>query len=127
MVNPVKVLARGMLGALFVMGGRNQLKNPTFGIAMTDAARERYGLPDQPSSSTLVTLNGATMIAAGTALGLGIMPRTTALLLAGLLQPTNIAGHAFWAIDDPKQALAQRNQFMTNVAVTGGLLLAATD
>lgn len=127
MINPVKVLARGMLGALFVMGGRNQLKNPTYGIAMTDAARERYGLPDQPSSSTLVTLNGVAMIAAGTALGLGIMPRTSALLLAGLLQPTNLAGHAFWSIDDPTQALAQRNQFMANVAVTGGLLLAATD
>lgn len=125
MPNPVRALGRALLGSLFVVGGYNQLKNPTFGVAMTDAAKERYDLTRLPDSRRLVQLNGAGMVAAGTTLALGIKPRRSALLLAALLQPTNIAGHPYWEIDDPQRAFGQRNQFHTNVAVTGGLLLAA--
>lgn len=127
MVHPVKFVARGMLGAVFITGGLNQLKDQTYGAAMTDAAKEQYGLGDLPDSELLVKLNGAGMLAAGVGLALGIKPRRAALLAAALLQPTNIAGHAFWTIDDPQRAAAQRNQFMANVAITGGLLYAATD
>ncbi len=125
MSHPVRALGRALLGTLFVMGGRNQLKKPAHGIAMTDAAKQRYGLAGLPDSAQLVQLNGLAMVAAGTTLALGVAPRSSALLLAGLLQPTNLAGHAFWTIDDPQRAFLQRNEFVANLAVTGGLLLVA--
>jgi len=31
--------------------------------------------------------------------------------------------HAFWAVDDPQQAMMDRIQFMKNVAMLGGALL----
>ncbi|WP_409484349.1 DoxX family membrane protein [Arsenicicoccus dermatophilus] len=128
MPNPVTMVARACLGALFVGGGLNQLTgDPTYPAALVDQAKERYGLQQLPASRDLVRLNGALMTAGGAALALGIMPRRAALLLAGLLQPTNVVGHAFWTMDDPGKAFAERNHFMSNVAVTGGLLLATQD
>ena len=50
-----------------------------------------------------------------------------ALALAALLQPTNVVGHAFWSMDDPRKAFVERNHFMSNVAITGGLLAVAAD
>ncbi len=127
MVNPAKALGRLLLGSLFVTGGLNQLKDPTYGAAKTDELKERYGLAGLPESSALVKANGAAMIAGGVTLALGIKPRTSAAVLAALLQPTTLAGHAFWTIDDPQRAFAERNNFFANLAVTGGLLIAAAD
>lgn len=125
MANPVQALGRALLGSLFIMGGMNQLKDPSYGIAMTDAAKDRYGLAQLPDSATLVKLNGAGMVAGGAGLALGVQPRLSALLLAGLLQPTNIAGHPFWEIDNERKSFVERNHYVTNLAVTGGLLLVA--
>ncbi|AKT50643.1 DoxX family protein [Arsenicicoccus sp. oral taxon 190] len=128
MFHPLKAVGRLLLGSLFVGGGLNQLTgDPTHLVGLVDEATQRYGLEGLPQSADLVRLNGVLMVAGGAALGLGIAPRRTALMLAALLQPTNVVGHAFWAIDDPRRAFVERNHFMSNVAITGGLLLAASD
>ena len=72
MVNPAKALGRLLLGSLFVTGGLNQLKDPTYGAAKTDELKERYGLAGLPESSALVKANGAAMIAGGVTLALSI-------------------------------------------------------
>lgn len=129
MFNPVRALGHELLGALFIGGGLNQLKDPGGYPSMaTDKALSSYGLADRglPPTKTLVTANGAGMVAAGAALALGILPRTSALALAALMVPTTIAGHPFWQFDDPQEKFQQRNEFMTNLAVVGGLLAVAT-
>jgi putative oxidoreductase len=70
-----------------------------------------------------VRVNGAAMLAAGTALALGIWPRLAAGVLAGTLVPTTLAGHPYWQLDDPADRRMQRVHFYKNVGLFGGALL----
>jgi putative oxidoreductase len=47
-------------------------------------------------------------------------------LLASLV-PTTIAGHGFWAIEEPAARKLQRTQCHKNMAMLGGLLFVALD
>lgn len=128
-MNVVRAVARALTGSAYAVlgydafrnpGGRPQLASPTL-----DTIRSVVPLPED--DELLVRANGATQTVAGTTLALGILPRTSALALAGSLVPTTFAGHAFWRIDDPAQSKAQRVQFLKNSALLGGLLLVALD
>jgi len=77
--------------------------------------------------ATWVRVNGAVQIVAGTALACGKLPRIAALVLAGSLVPTTIAGHRFWEENDPAKRAGQTTHFLKNVSMLGGLLLAADD
>ncbi len=67
-------------------------------------------------------LNGGAMVVAGVALAAGVTPRLSAAVLAGLLVPTTLAGHAFWNESDPGPRAQQRIQFFKNLCMLGGLL-----
>lgn len=130
MGNPIRMASRALLATVFIGGGINQLKNPGgFPAEATEKALTTYGLANSglPAPKTLVTINGVGMVGAGAALALGVQPRLAALALAGLLLPTNIAGHPFWEMTDPMQKFQQRNEFMSNLAIIGGLLAVATN
>jgi len=60
-------------------------------------------------------------------LALGKAPRLSALALAVSLVPTTLAGHSYWAVEDPEVRKVQRIQFHKNMAMIGGLLFAALD
>lgn len=128
MPNPLNVLARCLLASVFVTGGINQLKSPEALAKSGERAKEEFGLSAAPLDGTeLVMLNGAGMVAAGTTLALGILPRTSALALAGLLVPTTMVGHPYWRFSDNKgKYMAHRSGFYSNAAVLGGLLLVLT-
>jgi hypothetical protein len=49
------------------------------------------------------------------------------MLLAGSLVPTTLAGHRFWEEKDPAERYRQRGNFLKNVGLLGGLILAAVD
>jgi hypothetical protein len=55
------------------------------------------------------------------------MPRTSATVLAATLVPTTYAGHPFWEEKDRATRVQQRNAFLKNLGVLGGLLQAAVD
>lgn len=74
-----------------------------------------------------VRINGAVQFAAGTLLAIGWAPRLSALAIAGTLVPTTAAGHRFWEEDQPEQRMQQRIHFLKNLAMFGGLLIAAAD
>jgi putative oxidoreductase len=61
---------------------------------------------------------------AGALLAVGVLPRLSALALAGSLVPTTLAGHAFWTFEDPALRKQQQIQFAKNVAMLAGLLYA---
>lgn len=82
-------------------------------------------LPDDPELLTKV--NGGVMVGAGLLLAIGKLPRLSAAALAATLVPTTLAGHRFWEIDDEGERTAQQIHFMKNVALLGGLALAAVD
>ena len=124
----VRRVARPMLAAIFVAQGLEQLRHPA-------ALREKVapfaqkvaplGLPDDPE--LLVRANGATMVGGGALLATGRLPRVAALALAGSMAPTTYVGHPFWAVKDKDARRTQRIQFLKNVGLIGGLLLAAVD
>lgn len=123
-------LARPMLAAIFVNGGIDTLSNPERRVELAKPVAseisEKIGpLPD--NTETLVKVNAAVQIVGGVLLALGWFPRLAATLLAGSLVPTTLAGHRFWEIDDAATAAQQRTQFLKNLGLLGGLILAMVD
>ncbi|MFD4631578.1 DoxX family protein [Streptomyces sp. NPDC058284] len=119
-----------MLASVFVTGGLKTLRDPEGAAVAAESVAVPVGsripgLPEDPEK--LVRINGAVQLGAGLMLATGRMPRIAALALAGSLVPTTLAGHAFWKEKDPEQRAAQRTQFIKNVSLMGGLLIAAAD
>lgn len=126
----MRKMARPLLSAVFITGGYSTLVGPERVAAKAEplvgAVADR--LPGVPKDvETAVRLNGAVQVVAGVFLSLGIAPRLSAAALAGSLVPTTYAGHPFWEIDDPQDRAQQRIHFLKNLAMFGGLMLAATD
>ncbi len=119
-----------MLASVFVLQGLHNFQHPE-GVSplaepIVRPLRERVpAMPAEPEHA--VRINGAVQAAAGTMLGLGVLPRLAALVMAGTLVPTTLAGHRFWAVEDPQERAMQRIQFLKNVTMMGGLLLAVAD
>jgi uncharacterized membrane protein YphA (DoxX/SURF4 family) len=131
-MKPVRTVARAMLAAIFIRGGLDAYNNPDPLVPGAKSVTDRLtptldalGLPTD--TRTLVRLNGAIQVAGGVLLATNTAVRPAALALAGSLVPTTMAGHDFWTVDEPGQKSHHRNQFLKNLGLVGGLLLAAVD
>jgi putative oxidoreductase len=132
----VRLVARPMLSAMFISGGINALKNPSMLAKRAEPVTERLepvvekatsSLPIALTPEQLVMVNGVVHVTCGAMLATGKMPRLAALVLAASMVPTTLGGHRFWEEADPVTRAAQRNHFLKNVSMTGGLLLASVD
>jgi putative oxidoreductase len=112
----LRLVARTAFAWIFIVAGYSTLKTPGTRPEMVAKA-----LP-VPEPKLLVRLNGAMMIAGGTALALGVKPRLAALELAATLVPTTYVGHRFWKQSDPAARRNQQVHFNKNVSLIGGLL-----
>lgn len=128
----VRRVARPLLAAVFVSAGIDVLRNPAPRLAMARPFLEKAspllakaGLPDD--DLMLVRANAVAQIAGGAMLAVGPLSRVGATILVGSVIPTTLAGHPFWTKEDPKERSAQRLQFLKNLGLLGGLLLAAVD
>lgn len=125
-----KVLGRAALSAVFISGGLNTTRNADKLVGLVEPKLRRWGLSslvDKYGTEKLVQTNGATMIAGGAALALGIKPRLASLALLGSLIPTTAAGHAFWESEGEQKKAQEMSAFLANAAVAGGLLYVASD
>jgi uncharacterized membrane protein YphA (DoxX/SURF4 family) len=107
-------VAEVLLALVFVLGGLLTLRNPQSRAA--DLARLRLPFP-----LLLVRLNAAAMVLAGSALALNIMPALASVVLAAVLVPTTLVGHAFWMAEGTARQ-EQLAHFIKNLAVLGGLV-----
>jgi uncharacterized membrane protein YphA (DoxX/SURF4 family) len=135
----VRALARPLLSVIFVVQGVNSIRNPEPLVPKAQPVTDRMvpmikrvapaqvadRLPD--TTANLVRLNGAVHVLGGLALATGKGRRLAAGALAASLVPTTLAGHPFWQEKDPVVRNQQRINFMKNVGLFGGLLLAAVD
>src|SRR5215475_14350875 len=126
----VRAVARPMLASIFAIQGYATMTNPERVAARAERVvrplAERVPIvPEQTEDA--VRLNGAVQFTAGSLLALGIWPRLSALAIAATLVPTTIAGHRFWEAENEKERAQQRIQFLKNLAIFGGLLIAAAD
>jgi uncharacterized membrane protein YphA (DoxX/SURF4 family) len=123
----LRTLGRSMIAALFVVAGINVLRRPESpsGVAHDALARLRSVVPAVPDDVTAVRANAAIQLAAATLFTLGRAPRATAAVLAASMVPTTLVGHPFWTSDDPEGRAQQLAHFSKNLAILGGLGLAA--
>ena len=124
----VRRLARPMLATVFITGGLEALRHPGGRVEkaapLVGQLAETTGLPDDPEMA--VRTNGALMFIGGAMLATNRMPRVASALLATSLIPTTYVGHAFW--NQSGDAVGpDRVQFMKNLGLLGGLILAAID
>jgi putative oxidoreductase len=130
----VRFIARPMLASLFIVQGLKTLRDPDYVVQrakpVTDRLTpllEKYAPQVPTETRTLVRINAAVHVVGGAMLATGTLSRVAAAALAGSMVPTTLAGHPFWDSNDPDEKRSQRLQFLKNVGMTGGLLLAAVD
>jgi putative oxidoreductase len=119
-----------MLASIFVLQGFDAMVNPERVSSRAEPVVQPLAerVPLMPSETEqAVRINGAVQFAGGLLLGMGRLPRLSALAIAATLVPTTLAGHRFWEIEDKQERAAQRIHFLKNLAILGGLLLAAVD
>lgn len=131
----VRRVARVLLASIFVLGGLDTLRKPEAKVqAATPFLEANLGrvkdslpaaVPTDPA--TLVRLDAAVKVGAGVALALGRFPRLSALLLAGSIVPTTLAGHSFWEHEDETVRAGHRVHFLKNAGLLGGLMLTVSD
>ena len=126
---PLRPAARFLSGSTYVLLGFDALRAPGARVdqAAPVLAAIRKGVPLPEDDELVVRANAAVQVVCGTTLALGRAQRLSALLLAGSLIPTTLAGHSYWAIEDPAARKIQRIQFHKNLAMIGGLLFAVLD
>ncbi|WP_320068291.1 DoxX family protein [Micromonospora sp. RTGN7] len=132
-MKPVRSLARVMLSGIFVVSGARSLQSPERLALKAKPVTDRIApliqqvSPRIPADTeTLVRVNSAAQLIGGLMLATGKFSRPAALVLAGTLVPTTIAGHPFWK-GEPAERAQNQIHFMKNLGILGGLLLAAAD
>ena len=126
----LRAFARPMLASIFVIQGYDTVLRPERVSAQAEqvvrAIADRVpAVPGQTEQA--VRINGAVQVVAGSLLALGRLPRLSALALAATLVPTTLAGHRFWEAGDEQEHARQRNHFLKNLSMLGGLVIAAAD
>jgi uncharacterized membrane protein YphA (DoxX/SURF4 family) len=130
----IRRIARPLLSAAFIGQGVDSLLNPKPAaetVAPTvDGLR---ALPDPVGSSipsdpqTFAQINAAVQIAGGLLLATGKMPRVASAALAFTVLPANLGAHMFWNESDPQLKAEKRKDFLTDLSLLGGLMIASAD
>lgn len=115
---------------MFIYGGWDAVRNPSGKVKKAEPVVRPVveKVPILPQDAeTLVRINGAVMVGAGTLMALGKFRRLAALALIGSIVPTTYAGHRFWEEEDEATKAQQRIHFLKNLGLLGGLILEAFD
>lgn len=109
------LVGRALLAVIFIYSGFGKIT----GFAGTAGAIASKGLP-MPEILTAITI--AIELGGGLLLLLGWKARWAALAIFLFLIPTTLLFHNFWA-SPPEQVVAQRTNFLKNLAIMGGMLM----
>ncbi|MGG7102339.1 DoxX family membrane protein [Rhodococcus sp. 24CO] len=131
----VRRIARPLLSTFFIAGGIDALRDPAQRAVQAAPLIDKVvgTLPEAVKQKiatdpeTLVKINSVIQIGGGVLLASGKTPRLASLALAGSLVPTTLVGHDFWNETDPSARAMQRTQFVKNVSLLGGLIIASVD
>lgn len=130
----IRRVARPMLAAAFVSQGLESLRNP---VVASEAARPAVeGLRKLPVSvgksfpadpETVARVAAAAQVGGGVLLATGKLPRLAAAALAVAILPASLGAHVFWGEADPVRKARKRRDFMVDVSLLGGLIIASAD
>ena len=119
-MSPTRRLARPLLAAPFVLDGVDTLKSPASHVQDVRDA----GLPEPEK---VVQAASAAKIAAGFLMATNRFSRVSALVLAGAAGANAAVHHPFWKETDPVTKAQVRVQFVRDLGLLGGALVAAAD
>lgn len=108
------LIARIMIGLIFVMSGWSKLMN--FSGAVAGIAKR--GVPE-----VLAYLAPPVEFFGGLAIVLGLFTEAAAILMVVFTIMATITSHRYWEYTDPAQYRAQNTNFWKNVTMMGGMLL----
>lgn len=130
-MRPIRILARPLVAAPFIVTGLETLRDPATRaeqVAPTiKPIADRLDWLPTKDPETLVRLQGAISLGAGTLLALGRFKRLSTLLLAAQLVPAVLTEHQYWTEDDPERRAGERSHLLKNAGLLGALLLMATE
>ncbi len=109
------LVARILMGAIFVLSGVAKLADPAGAIGHMESA-------GVPSAGVLLYVAAFAEILGGVAVISGFLARIGAIGLFVYLAITTLVMHAFWNLEG-QERLMQNVQFMKNLSIMGGLLL----
>ena len=124
----MRSLARPLLASWFIYGGIRDALEPG---APAAAAEPVVGplLKDmgvQVPVETLVRVHATATAVTAAVLAMSRSPRTAGVALSGLAAVTVAAGAPFWRLPEGEERDAAFDQFMKNLSLLGGAMLAAT-
>jgi len=130
----IRRIARPLLSVAFIGQGIDSLLHPKpaaeAAAPMVDGLR---ALPDPVGSvipsdpQTFARINAAVQIGGGLLLATGKAPRVASAALAFTVLPANVGAHMFWSESDPQLKTEKRKEFMTDLSLLGGLMIASAD
>jgi uncharacterized membrane protein YphA (DoxX/SURF4 family) len=130
----IRRIARPLLSAAFIGQGVETLRNPK---VTADAAEPAMAalrtLPDPVSSKvpadpqTAARINAAVQVGGGVLLATGKLPRVASAALALTVIPGSLGAHLFWNETDPERKAQKRRDFLGDLSLLGGLIIASAD
>ena len=130
----IRRIARPLLSIAFIGQGIDSLLNPKSAAqAAAPTVDGLRSLPDPVGSSilsdpeTFAQVNAAVQIGGGLLLATGKLPRVASAALAVTVLPANLGAHMFWNEIDPDLKARKRQQFLTDLSLLGGLMIASAD
>ncbi len=112
------LVGRAIFGGYFLYNGINHFlqKDQLSGYASSKGV---------PSANIAVQASGAMMIVGGLSLLAGYKPKFGSAAIAAFLAGVTPSMHRFWSEQNPQERQAEMINFMKNVALLGGAMLAA--
>ena len=122
------------MSAVFIGQGIDSLLHPKPAAeAAAPAVEGLRSLPDPVGSSipsdpqTFAQINAAVQIGGGLLLATGKAPRIASAALAFTVLPANLGAHMFWSESDKQLKAQKRKDFLTDLSLVGGLIIASAD
>ncbi len=90
-------------------------------------------LPDQVASKvptnpqTFAQITAGVQIGGGLLLATGKTPRVASAILALTVLPANFGSYSFWNETDPERKAERRREFLKDLSLVGGLMIASAD
>jgi uncharacterized membrane protein YphA (DoxX/SURF4 family) len=112
------LVGRAIFGGYFLYNGINHFleKDQLSGYASAKGV---------PSANLAVQASGALMVLGGLSLLTGYKPKLGSALITTFLAGVTPSMHRFWSEENPQQKQMEMINFLKNVALVGGAMLAA--
>jgi putative oxidoreductase len=115
-MNTVLLLVRVILGGFFLYSGINHF----IGFGMMTQYAKMKGVPFPAFAQGLT---GVMLLLGGLSVVFGLYPVVGIGLLVVFLIPVSFVMHSFWKIGDPQLRMADRINFLKNIALAGAMLM----